>query len=645
MKKTGLLLALAFSGLAASSQTLFTYGGISVDKDEFLRAYNKNKTPVNDKEKSLREYLELYTRFKLKVKAAQEMHLDTLPQIKYDLEGFRTQIEGNYLNNEKAMNTLVDEAFSRSQKDLHILHFFVPVNSEVMSPADTVLAWKAINEAVAAGKSSNNWSSIAEAVSAKTFKMRGSDIGFVTAFSLPYEYENTIYNLGVGETSKPRRNKNGIHAFKLVEERKSAGRWRIAQIMLSLPPGDTVQNMAQLKEKANTIYSKLQSGEDFSEMAKSYSDDKMTYMVGGEMPEFGTGKYEMAFENEVFKLKKDGEIGKPFASPYGYHIIKRLAYTPTPSDKNETAYQYDLKQKIQGDSRIVSAREAFNQEVIRLVGYKKNTAVKDADVYRYADSAALHYDTDVNSYPISNKPIFSFGKTGVTGAEWLTFARNLKTNAELYKGEGNASVMDKFIASAAMDYYKKHLEEYNTEFRYQMDEFREGNILFEIMERNVWSSAAQDVDGLKKYYEANKSKYQWAPSASLLIFSCSNKTVATQAIAALQAGKDWRKIVEEGGANIQADSGRYELAQVPIGIDPKSPAGTITPPAVNAVDGSTSFAKVLQVFNGGMQRSFEEARGLVINDYQTLLEDQWVAQLKKKYPIVINESVFKSLLK
>lgn len=645
MKKTSLVLALAFSGLAASSQTLFTYGNIPVDKDEFLRAYNKNKTPVTDKEKSMREYLDLYTRFKLKVKAAQEMRLDTLPQIRYDLEGFRTQIEGNYLNNEKAVTTLVDEAFNRSQKDLHIQHFFVPFN-ESMKPADSVPAYKAINEAIAMAKSSGTaWSVIAESVSAKTFKMRGSDIGFVTAFSLPYEYENIIYKLGVGEISKPYRSRSGIHAFKLVEERKSAGRWRISQILLSLPPGDTVQNMALLKEKANTIYNKLQSGDDFSEMAKSYSDDKMTYMIGGEMPEFGTGKFEMPFENEVFKLKKDGEVGKPFATQYGYHIIKRLGYTPTPTDKNETAYQYDLKQKVLADSRVVSAKEAFTQEVIRLVNYKKNAGVKDADVYRFADSAVVHYDANVNSYPVSNKVIFSFGKTGITGAEWLTFARNLKTNAETYKGESNAVVMDKFVASAAMDYYKKHLEEYNPEFRYQMDEFREGNILFEIMERNVWSSAAQDVDGLKKYYEANKGKYQWAPSANIIIFSCSNKTVAAQTISALKTGKDWRKIVEEGGANIQADSGRYELNQVPVAIDAKAPAGFISEPVINAVDGSASFVKVLHIFDGNMQRSFEEARGLVINDYQTILEDQWIAQLKKKYPIVINEAVFRSLLK
>lgn len=644
MKKTGLLVALALSFLGASSQTLFTYGNIPVDKDEFLRAYNKNKTAVTDKEKALREYLELYTRFKLKVKAAREIGLDTLPQIKYDLEGFRAQIESGYLNNEKAVNTLVDEAFSRSQQDLHTLHFFVPI-TESMQPADTVNAYKAMNEALNMAKTTGaNWSAIAASVSDRTFKMRGSDLGYITAFSLPYEYENIVYALKEGETSKPFRAKNGLHVFKVVGSRKSAGRWRVAQILLSLPPGDTVSNMTVLKEKANQIYNKLKNGEDFADLAKNNSDDKLTYMVGGEMPEFGTGKFDMDFENEVFKLKKDGDYSKPFPSPYGYHIVKRLGYTPTPSEKGENGYTYDIRQKVLNDARMNNARIAFNQEVIRTVGYKKNPAVKEADLYRFADSIVINPSTSINHYPISGKNIFTIGKTGVTGAEWLTYVRDYKAG-EVFKGESNAAIMDKFVSITAMDYYKKNLEEFNPEFRYQMDEFREGNILFEIMERNVWSRAASDAEGLKKQYNDNKPKYLWAPSANIIIFSCSNKTIAAQAIAALKTGEDWKKIVEKAGTNIQADSGRYELSQVPVNIDPKSPAGYISEPQINPIDGSASFVKLINYYDGNMQRSFDEARGLVINDYQNVLEERWVDQLKKKYPVTVNEAVFRSLLK
>src|SRR4249919_1053617 len=127
MKRILLLSALAFNFSALFSQTLFTYGNSAVSKDEFLRAYNKNKSTTDDKEKALREYLDLYAKFKLKVKAAEDMKLDTLPQLKSDLENFRNQVDETYMTNDEAVDKLVDEAFLRAQKDLHVIHFFTPL--------------------------------------------------------------------------------------------------------------------------------------------------------------------------------------------------------------------------------------------------------------------------------------------------------------------------------------------------------------------------------------------------------------------------------------------------------------------------------------------------------------------------------------
>ena len=234
MKKFLLLFAFSCFVTAAFSQTLFTYGNIAVDKSEFTRAYNKNKTTVTDKEKALREYLELYTKFKLKVKAAMELRLDTLPQLQYDAQSFRTQIEDSYLNNEKVVNDLLNEAFDRSQKDLHVLHFFVPVENTLL-PADTLKSlYKSMSSlwaALDAGKTDYDNLTANDQV-----KINYSDLGFITAFTLPYEYENLIYNLKIGQASKPYRTKNGWHIFKLTGERKAVGKWKVAQILLSLPP-------------------------------------------------------------------------------------------------------------------------------------------------------------------------------------------------------------------------------------------------------------------------------------------------------------------------------------------------------------------------------------------------------------------------
>lgn len=646
MKKLYLFVILAVSSSTLFAQTLFTFGNSAVDKEEFLRAYNKNKTPAPDKEKALREYLDLYIKFKLKVKAARELRLDTLPQLKSDLESFKVQIEDSYMNNETALNGLVDEAFVRSQEDRHVIHFFAPLDDK-MKPEDTIKAYKALNEVAAQMKNNNNdHEQVAKSLSGKYVPIRSGDLGFVTVFSLPYEYENIVYGLKPGETSSPYRTAKGVHIFKLIEGRKSAGRWKIAQILIAMPPGDAAENSPALRKKADSIYNLLRQGGDFATLAKTFSDDKMSYMTGGEMPEFATGKFDPAFEAEVFKLTNEGDISRPFASQYGFHIIKKIKQTPTPSSREDANYLADLKQKVVQDNRVNTAKAVFLNDVMKQLGYKKTGLVKDAELFRYADTVAANLVAPVSKkIPFYDKAIFTVGKNNIKGADWLTYVHDYRTAPELYKGESNQVLFDQFTTTTVLNYYKKNLEELNPDFKYQMDEFRDGNILFEIMERNVWSTAGNDTVALLKYYNGNKAKYRWAASGNIIVFNCGNKKVADDAFAEVKKGKDWKKIVEENNSAVLADSGRYELSQIPLenGVTPA--AGLITNPTVNAIDGSASFIKFINLYEANLQRTFEEARGLVINDYQVILEEQWIASLKKKYPVKVNEAVFASLLK
>jgi peptidyl-prolyl cis-trans isomerase SurA len=647
MKRILLLSALAFNFSALFSQTLFTYGSNAVDKQEFLRAYNKNKNATEDKEKALREYLDLYSKFKLKVKAAQDMKLDTLPQLTSDLQNFRSQIDETYMNNDDALNVLIDEAFVHSQKDLHVIHFFTAL-AENAGSADSLKASKAMQEVYSGLQSGKkDYDKLVTEISAKYTPVKTSDLGYITAFSVPYEYEKIIYALKTGEASKPYRTKNGIHVFKVADERKGVGRWKIAQILIATPPGgDAASNTRIAEQKADSVYLKLIAGADFTEMAKLYSDDKLTYMSGGNMPEFTVGKYEQPFETAVFNLTKDGEIGKPFPTQYGFHIVKRISVQPVQTTKTDAAYMYDIRQKVLQDSRVNTAKDVFTKSVVKLVGYKKNAAIKDAELFRYADSVVANPAVNgAKEFPVSYKVIYTSPKGNIKGSDWLSFIREYKTNPEIYRGETNAALLEKFITLKSLDYYKTNLEEYNAEFRYQMEEFKEGNLLFEIMERKVWSTAANDSNGLIKYYAAHKSKYLWAPSADVIIFSCNNKKAADASMEALKQGKHWKKIAEESNNTIQADSGRYELTQISLAEGTKAAAGMITPINVNNADGTAGFIKILNLHPGGEQRSFEEARGLVINDYQNVLEDKWIEELKKKYPVKVDEAVFQSLLK
>jgi len=416
-------------------------------------------------------------------------------------------------------------------------------------------------------------------------------------------------------------------------------------LLFTYPPDANEEIKTATLKKADSVYRLLQDGADFGKLAKELSDDKLTYMKGGEMPEFGTGRYDNEFEKEVFKLKADNEITKPFTTAFGVHIVKRIAFSPTPSEKENAGLQFELKQKLMQDERINGAKESFAKEIISLIGYKKTSSVKEEDLYRYADSIAKNSTTaDPDKLPISNKTIITFKNGSVKGSDWLKFVRDYKSNPEQYKGETNGELWNKYVTYSSLEYYKKHLEEYNADFRYQMKEFKEGNMLFEIMERNVWSKAATDSVGLLDHYNANKTKYKWAASADVLIFNSTNEKIAKEAMESVKRGKPWKEIAEGSEATIQADSGRYELSQI---TDPAA-TGTATNNTYSSIiknsDGSATFVKYIRLYPADQQRSFEEAKGLVINDYQNVLEKKWLEALRKKYPVKINEAVVGQML-
>lgn len=639
MKKLLLIFLFTCSLFFCHGQTLFTYGSHKVDVSEFLAAYNKNKTATANDSQALRDYLNLYINFKLKVQAAEDMHLDTLPSMIADLHNFRSQIQDSYLKDEKEVNRLVDEAFLRSQKDIHTIYYLIKsANSE-----DSVKDGKLANEISQKLNSGEADSLIISKINAnETGKIEKQDIGFITVFTLPYKFENIIYGLKPGSASKPFHAKNGWYIFKNAGERHAVGKIAVAQILFAVPQGNEHQK-EETKKLADSVYKALLNGADFATLAKQYSDDRTTFMNGGKMPEFGTAKYDSVFENHAFSLKKDGEISKPFETNFGYHIIKRISAEPVPATKDDEQFMYNLKQQVLNDSRIQTAKEKFLKEIFPVIGLTRKK-VNRQDLWRITDSALLSKKTIKSGSVNENTTLLTFNnKQNVKVSDWILFVRNSDKKVE---GDHASyeNIFPEFINQSAISNYASRLENYNPTFKAQINEFKEGNMLFEIMQRKVWSKASSDTVGLKKYYQLHKQKYLWNASAEAVIFSCSNIEVAKNSMAELKKGKSWKEIVNENPSSIQADSGRFELGQIPVVDRTAFASGLITLPVINKTDGTAVFAKIFKMYPDNQQRSFDDARGLVINDYQNYLEQKWIEQLKKKYPVKMNQQVFQSLL-
>jgi peptidyl-prolyl cis-trans isomerase SurA len=629
---------------SAFSQTLFTYGDQKVSADEFLKAYNKNKTATTDEAQSLRDYLNLYINFKLKVQAAKDLRLDTLPSLQSDLENFRSQVEQNYLRNETAVNELVNEAFERSQKDIEATDYFFPVK-QTISPADSAKKNATISDAYTQLQNDkNNSDQIVKNFNKDSTVIIKNDLGFITVFTLPYEIENMIYGLKTGDFSRPYRTKNGWHIFQKKSERPAAGKIEVAQILFAFPPGADNNLQEEKKKLADSIYTLITNGADFGKLAKEFSDDRTTYQDGGVLPEFGVGMYDPSFQKKAFALQKDGEISLPFKTEFGYHILKRISATPVPSEKNDEAFISELKQKVIRDSRNNKAQKVFISEITHKTGFKKYK-INEQDLWALSDSALLNNEkTKVKNQ--TEYPLFSFNNgEKKTSADWINYLINSNITRKENQHETYRKLFGEFTSFSIIDNYRKRLEEFNPDFKNQVNEFKNGNMLFEIMQRKVWNKATEDTNGLLNFYTQHQQKYKWNKSAGAVLFSAKDIDVAQKVIALLSKENSWKEAADQYSQDLQLDSGRFELLQLPVKDTNNIAANFISEPVINKNDNSAVFVKILKLYPGGEQRNFEDARGLVINDYQNYLEQNWITQLKKQYPVEINEKVFKHLLK
>ena len=627
---------------SSSAQTLFTYGKEGVSADEFVKAFKKNNNGAVT-EKAIKEYLDLYIASRLKIKEAREKGYDTLPQLRTDLLNLRQQILPTYLNDKESLDRLVKEAFERSQKDIRVEHIFIAFakNGSYSIEAADKRKTEALELLTKKGAS---FSDVAKQYSDDPSVVKnGGDLGWVTAFSLPYELETVVYSTVAGKSPSVYTSKVGHHIFKTTGERKALGRMKAAQILLAFPPGATAADKARLKKRADSLYTRLQSGADFGKMATEVSNDVVSAASNGQMGEFGVGDYSPEFEAAAFGLKTDGAIGKPFTTEHGYHIIKRTKLLPIPA-KLDGAAADEWQRKVEGSDRMLVSRKQLAEKVAKQVGYKK-TLSNESDLWMFSDSV---FNNRKPSTPLAINPstaLMQLGNEVISTKDWVSYAQGnrLKQNGAVKPYQ---QLWDEFVQASALRYYQDHLEDFNEDFRRQITEFADGNLFFEIMQQKVWTPAQTDTTALLNYFNAHKDQYVWKESANAVIFYAANVEAANNFRKAWKSPADWKSVVEKYSEQITADSGRFELSQLPKGKQAKAfSKGTVTENEVNPTDNTVAFAYVIQLYKQQEPRSFNDAKGLVISDYQTELEKAWLAELKKKYPVSVNEKVWNELAK
>ncbi len=650
-----LVLTIAASGFifySGWSQTLFTYGSNPVTKQEFLRNYSKNA--LNKKpdfsEPALREYLDLYSLFRMKVKEAEIQKLDTLQAIQRELDSYRKQLAKTYLTDEQVSNRLYHEAYDRMKEERHVAHILL-IAPPTMGADDTLKLYKRIDSIYTAiTKKKADFAALAAQYSDdKGTKDNGGDIGYMTALQTLYPFENVVYQTAPGKISAPFRTTLGYHIVKVLDTRPARGEVQVAQIRITTPKSKGAEGVSEARRRMDSIYNALKKGADFEEMVTTYSDDNFTNQNGGVMPPITAGKTVPAFEDAAFALQKPGDISKPVETEFGFHILKLISKTPL---KPYDTLLPQIKKLVENDSRSQLAKDLYFQKVKDNNGFKEYPQTLDEVATRLsaiADTGANANTFKASDYRDMNKTMFTLAGNNFTQRDFINFAEML-TRGRLLGPKKNViqDIYRIYVDRVVNDFQEHKLVEENEDFRNLMQEYRDGIMLFELMDENVWGKAGKDSTGLAAFFEANKSKYQWEPGFTGVVYRFKDQASLDKGLK-MMGGKNPlsdEKLLDtlnKSGEELTVQQGRFEFSKMKGVSKGMLQKGKLSAPVKNE-DGSFSVIKANQIYDSNTQKSLDDARGYVIAEYQDYLEKKWNEQLRKKYPVKVEEPVFHALV-
>jgi peptidyl-prolyl cis-trans isomerase SurA len=641
MQKTFLLLSTAcFSFFISNAQiadddTLLTIASTPVSANEFVRVYNKNLNLVqDDSQKEIDTYLDLFINYKLKIAEAKALRYDKDPVYLKEFKSYENQLTQSYLTDKNVTEGLVREAYERTENEVkaqHILVLLDEVETDTLDAYSKIEVYRErfINEDFDSLKKElhNGKSTFVE------------DLGFFSAFKMVYDFESAAYSTKVNQVSKPFRTKFGFHVVKVLDKRKSRGQVSVAHIMISNTQKDST---LVVKDRIQELHRLLLQGDDFAELAKQFSDDKSSAMQGGRLKPFTSGQINSEiFENTAFKLSSSNLISQPIQTKYGWHILKFIDKTPIQSFDR---LQPSLENKVGKDARSQIVKAKMLEQLLldyQISNHNPNLAQLESN---------LTYDSTQNTWQTSKN--FDASQSFLVIKDqfyvYQDFLDYLNKNQKSINSKWSKSqVINKqyasFLELSMFQYKKDNLEYENQEYAQVIKEYREGLLLFELMQDKIWEGAKNDSLGLLTFYNLNKENYTRPERIEGSVARSTNSKYINKVRKYWNRNKSNEAINEELNKNDQQNvifsNGELEFGHpaLPKSFEFKIGLSKVIEENSNYYVINVTSAKPVTV------KTLEEAKGQVVADYQVVLESEWVKELRTKFGVEINEDVLQKV--
>jgi peptidyl-prolyl cis-trans isomerase SurA len=634
----------------AQEKVLLEIDNQIVTADEFLHIYTKNNTDEDAMSyEAMKDYMDLFVNFKLKVHEAQVLGMDTTKSFKQELSGYRSQLAQPYLTDKKVEDELIEEAYERMKYDVSVSHILIKADN-MASPQDTLKAWNKINDIYKKLENGGDFVKLARENSEdESVAFNDGNLGYRTVFGLVYEFETIMYQTQIGDYSKPFRTRFGYHILKVNDRRPAKGKFKVAHIMMVVPQGAGSNLDKQAQEDINEVKKKIDEGGDFAELAKEFSQDRRTAEKGGELGWITVGGKMIAeFEKAVFELEKPGDISPVLKTNYGYHIIKLLEIEPI---KEFDEVKHDIKSKISNSARTSRSRESIIASLKQ--EYNAKTVIENIKpLYSIVTDSIFEGTWKVDESTDLSAIVLSFADRKYTQQDFVQYLMkfNRKQNPQNIINFVDQSY-DAFVNKMIIMYEEEILEEKYPAFRYLIKEYHDGILLFELTDKTVWSKAITDTVGLEEFYNKNKENYKWGYRYEVNTYECKDEKTLSKLEKLVKKSwtedKIFAKLNKKDSTAVVFSYQELCEKGVKLDVDKLITANDI--PEKEGVLKVVSDSEKMTVTSikviAPEIKSLNEARGVITADYQNLLEEKWIESLHKKYEVIIHDSVLREISK
>ncbi len=752
---------------------ILTLGNKAFTTNDFFQSFTKNQLSSDSAQRTdVKNYFDLYTNLKLKVLAAESERRDTTEAFREEMDTYRKQLAQSYLTDKVLVESLAAEAYQRMQEEVNASHILIPV-SEYATPADTLSAYQTILSLRKQALAGEDFAKLAQANSKDVITAaNGGNLGYISVFGIVYPLETAAFTTPTGNISAPVRTRFGYHILKVNNRRSSRGRVRVAHILVRISPSADEPGQKAAQDRIDAAYDRLQKGDSFEQVCRQFSDDATSRANGGVLPMFEPGRWVPAFEDAAFSLTKPGEYTKPVRTNYGWHIIKLI------DRKGLDTYITlgpSLRQRVTTDSRAEVLRQSTVHRLQTEYAVKTDPSLLENALAK-ADSSLLHGQwrfTEPLDPNLQNKPLVTIGQQPYTVNQFFGYVRQRQqpqrnpalaasaTSPTEHQPGGSPTVamrqlFDRFVGDQLIAAEETNLDKKSPEFRALLNEIRDGVLLSQMMEQNVWERSMVDSTGQRQYYEQNKANYRFPERALATIVVAQNDSLLKQAtsmlsgrapyqlrrsaapltfakgqtaltpslreslfdvLVVMSANPDY--VLEVSGSHDPAErdsvsagrirtvvsylqkngvplsrimekdfqgarpgaakdaqrnvafqyfsNAKNDIAKVlnsKVASSTTDPAVTITTglfaqgenPYLDSIKGwkagttnlrrdNRAVSVLIERVEPARAKTFAEARGTVINEYQATLEKQWLSQLRQTYPVKVNDDEIRKLAK